>query len=198
MKTIKSYLPVFEGFYGSIFESDSAEDDVFENLEEDGIEIEYGGIEFHYKDYMDRVSTACIGSIEQYLKHDGFELTIDFEKVYSPREYNFSNDVIYCTYKLKNKEFKRFVDYCKENIKEFETYLDEKYSSRSGFHSFFSTESYMWFKEYLKEGSDKFERAFAGVLEFYLKNEGYTVFDMYDYCASECGYIDYELKNEMV
>jgi hypothetical protein len=48
----------------------------------------------------------------------------------------------------------------------------------------------------LKDVSDKFERAFAGILEFYLENEQYTIEDMLDDCSSETSYIDYELQNK--
>lgn len=195
MKTIESYLPVFPGFYGTQFESDIAEENTMYNLvEDDGLDITYDDINWDYKDYMERVAYGCISSVQNYLEHDGFSIEIDFEKVYSPREYNFGNDVAYCTYKVNDEDFNNLLDYLKANISEFKTYIDDKYSSRSGFISFFDTDLDTWFNEYLQEGSDKFERAFAGILEFYLTNEGYTDYEMADDCQDELSYIDYEIK----
>lgn len=197
MKTIESYLPIFPGFYSSIFDSEIAEENTMDNLiEEDGLNITYDNIDFNYKDYMDRVASAAIGSIETYLKHDGFSIGINFDEVYSPRQYNFGNDVINCTYEVNQEDFNSLIDYLKANISGFDAFVKEKYSSRSGFISFFNTDLDTWFNEYLKDDSDKFERAFAGILEFYLENEQYTIEDMLDDCSSETSYIDYELQNK--
>lgn len=175
MKTIKSYLPIFTGFYGTIFSSDFAEENELEELDKT-----YDEVEFDYEDYNTRVAESCINSVWNYLNLDGFTIDIEFEEVYSPREYNFGNDVIYCTYKVTDEDFNTLVEYCKENLSEFKTFLEDNYSSYPGFSSFFSTDAQKWFNEYLDEDSDKFERAFAGILEFYLENEGYSKDDMLD------------------
>ena len=193
MRKIKSYLPTFPGFYGSQFESDMAEENGLYNLEKDGVKIE--GIDWDYKEYMDRVAETAVGSVETYLEHDGFSIGIEFEKVYSPSFYNFENDVIYCTYSVPDEDFKRLIEYCEYNYKAFKLFLLENYASRSGFTSFFDTKPETWFDEYLEKDSDKFERAFVGILEFYLQEEGYTVDDMLSDCQEDCGYIDYELLN---
>ena len=196
MKKVESYLPCFPGFYGSLFESDMAEENELYNFEEDGIKIEdTRDIDWDIKDYMNRVSETAVGSVETYLKHDAFSIGIEFEKVYSPKFYNFENDSIYCTYSVPDEDFKRLIEYCKDNLSEFKTFLDDRFTSRSGFISFFSTEPNTWFDEYLEEDSDKFERAFTNILEFYLTEEGYTVDDMLSDCQEDCGYIDYELLN---
>jgi hypothetical protein len=199
MKTIESYLPIFPGFYNTIFDDDSAIDNAMQNIEEDleeGQSIDFVDIDWGHKDYMDRVANAAIGSIENYLRHDGFSIGINFDAVYSPREYNFGNDVINCTYDVNQEDFNSLIDYLKANISEFDAFVEEKYSSRSGFMSFFATDLDTWFNEYLKDDSDKFERAFAGLLEFYLENEQYTIENMLDDCSSETSYIDYEIKNK--
>jgi hypothetical protein len=193
MRKIKSYLPTFPGFAYTNFESDMAEENVLYNLEEDGVKIE--GIDWDYKEYMDRVAETAVGSVETYLEHDGFSIGIEFEIVYSPRFYNFENDSIYCTYSVPDEDFGRLLEYCNDNSSEFKTFLEDRFTSRSGFISFFSTEPNTWFNEYLEEDSDKFERAFTSMLEFYLQEEGYTVDDMLSDCQEDCGYIDYKLLN---
>jgi len=90
MKKVESYLPCFPGFYGSLFESDMAEENELYNFEEDGIKIEdTRDIDWDIKDYMNRVAETAVGSVETYLKHDGFSIGIEFEKVYSPRFLQF-------------------------------------------------------------------------------------------------------------
>ena len=196
MKKIKSYLPCFPGFYSTNFESDMAEESVLYNFEEDAVKIEdTRDIDWDIKGYRNRVAETAIGSVENYLKHDGFSIGIEFEKVYSPSFYNFENDSIYCTYSVPNEDFAKLIEYCKGDLSGFKTFLDDRFTSRSGFISFFSTEPNTWFDEYLVEDSDKFERAFTSMLEFYLQEEGYTVDDMLSDCQEDCGYIDYKLLN---
>jgi hypothetical protein len=191
---IKSYLPIFPGFYGSQFEFED-EERILEDLnEESEVEISYENIDFDYKEYHDRVAKRCCDEIENYLKHDYLDITITFEEVISPREYNFTNDYINCTYNLSDETFKTLIEYCKRELQEFTAFLIEKYSSRSGFISFFSTEPEIWFNEYLKEDDEKFIRAFAGILEFYLKNEAYNEYSLYCDIQEETSYIDYEIK----
>lgn len=191
MKTIKSYLPIFQGFYGSLFDSDQAEEMVLENED-----LQFDEVEFDFKEYRNRVAEKCVSSVWNFLKNDGFEIDIEFEEVYSPKFYNFTNDVINCTYKISDRDFNSLIYYCEFNLSEFKTFLEDNYSSYSGFISFFATEPKKWFNEYLKEDSDKFERAFAGILEFYLENEDYTVDDMLSDVQEELSYIDYKLLTE--
>jgi len=196
MKTIESYLPIFQGFYGTHFESDIAEENVMYNLEEDGENAKYQDIEFDYVDYRNRVAEKCISSIWNELKSNDLDIDIEFDAVYSPRFYNFENDVINCTYKVSNEDFEKIVKYCETNIEEFTEYLKENYSSYSGFHSFFDTEPNIWFRLYLDEDNNKFQRAFAGILKFLLENEGYTIDEMYNDAQEETSYIDYKLPTD--
>ena len=191
MKTIKSYLPTFVGFYETMFDSSQAEIYI---LEEEN--LEFDEVEFDFKEYRNRVAEKCVSSVWNFLKNDGFDIDIEFEEVYSPRQYNFTNDVINCTYKITDADFNRLLEYCKTNLSDFKTFLEDNYSSYSGFISFFTTEPKKWFNEYLKEDSDKFERAFAGILEFYLENEDYTVYDMLSDVQEELNIIDYKLLTE--
>lgn len=186
MKTIKSYLPVFQGFYGTNFESYNAEEIILENED-----LQFDDVEFDHKEYENRVAEKCVNSVWDFLKNDGFEIDIEFEEVYSPRFYNFSNDVINCTYKITDADFNKLLEYCKTNLSEFKTFLEDNYSSYLGFISFFDTEPKKWFNEYLKEDSDEFEKAFVGILEFYLENEDYEVDDMLSDVQEELGIIDY-------
>jgi hypothetical protein len=187
MKTIKSYLPIFQGFYNTHF-SCECDSDV---CEDEG--VLYDEVKFNYKDYQERVAHKCISSVWNYLRHSGFDINIEFEEVYSPRYYNYSNDDIYCIYTVNDEDFNDLIGYCKDNLSDFKTFLKGKYSSYSGFVSFFDTDPKTWFNEYLNEDDSKFIKVFAGILEFWLINEGYTVDEMIEDAQSEINYVDYKL-----
>lgn len=187
MKTIESYLPLFPGFYNTYFEYDNESDD----CEEEG--VLYEDIEWDYEGYRNNVAKGCVSSVSSFLP-EKWKIKIEFEKVYSPKFYNFDTDVIYCTYIISDESFNELIEYCKDNKDEFKLFLEDKYSSREGFVSFFKIKPKKWFNKYLVEGNKKFEKAFAGVMEFYLVNEGYTVYDMYEDTNEERSYIDYTVK----
>lgn len=188
MKTIESYLPIFTGYYNTLFDSELAEDMVIESEN-----LNFDSFEFDYKEYMDRVAEKCVSSVWNFLKNDGFEIDIIFDKVYSPRFYNYSNDSIYCDYKVSGNDINRLVQYCKDNLIEFKTFLEENYSSYDGFISFLDTDAEIWFKNYLNEDNRRFENAFIGILEFYLTNEGYSKDQMLDDVADETSFIEYKI-----
>jgi hypothetical protein len=186
---IESYISSFPGFYGSQFESDQAEEMVLDNEDE---KIDYNNVEFDYEEYRNRVAIAVIGAIENYLKHEGFEISIDFDEVYSPREYNFGNDIINCTYSVSKIDFNKLKEYIIENENDFKTFLEDNFSSFDRFISYFETEPKTWLNEYLNEQSNKFQRAFAEILRFYLENEGFTVDDLASEVQDELSYIEYK------
>lgn len=188
MKTIKSYLPVFNGFYNTWFDSDNAEDSVFEEND-----LNYENVEFDYEDYMNRVAEACVGAVENQLK-DLFNINIKYEGINSPKEYNFTNDSINVEYTLDTLD--EIFWYLKEYKTEFEEHLKERYTSRSGFSSFWSNKYDVWVNEYLND-EESLEHCLGSVLDFILSNEGYTDEDLYYNVIGETSYINYEIKSEI-
>lgn len=192
MMTIKSYLPIFQGFYGTLFECNAEEREI-ENYDElHGTKSTSDDFEFDYEDYNKRVAQECISSIWNFLKLDGFEIDVNFEGIHSPRFYNYTNDSINCIYLVNKVDLDNLVNYCKDNLTEFEEFLRENFTSDIGRYAYYSNNADVWFEEYLKTTSDDFEGAFAEILGFYLENEGYTVDDMVDDCQEEMGMIDYK------
>lgn len=181
---IESYLPVFPGFYGSIFEPDE-EQEIYNLSEDAGRDLDYDDIEWDYEDHSERVSEACADAIETYLKSEGFDITVTYQKLVSPKFYNYTNDSINVEYDLSEEVFNKLIEYCKEHLEEFEGYLEETYSSRPGFTSFYNTDADTWFDEYLSLDSDKITHGFGSLLEFIIGNEGYTYEDLYYDIAEE-------------
>ncbi len=136
MKTIKTWLPVFPGFYGTDFEAD--EDlEIFNIAEQRKLNdlpgLPYDAIKWDYDDYENEVAEAACQVIENDLEE--FLAEINFQKVSSPKEYNFGNDSIHITVDLNEQNELYIMQYLERHLKEFGEYLKDKYTSRSGFIS---------------------------------------------------------------
>jgi hypothetical protein len=185
---ILSFLPVFNGFYGTWFECNDEE-----NYIED--DFTFDDYIWDYKKYYNEVSENCVSIIETKLNELGFgSIKIKFDNLYSPREYNFTNDSINCTYTLNKTTLKNVYLYLKENKEAFEVYIKEHFTSYSGFSSFYSNDVNVW----LKQGELDVENdaVILGTLfDFILLNDGYTDSEMAD-DAKDGVYIYSEYKNK--
>ena len=96
---IETYLPMFPGFYGTIFEGDNEDDeisDINSQRKDKGMpEITYEDCEWNYPEYHVTVSEEVTESIQNKLK-EVLECRIIFhyQKLVSPKEYNFGNDAV--------------------------------------------------------------------------------------------------------
>lgn len=173
---IESFLPVFPGFYNTIFEADE------ESMIEDGKTSE--DYDWDYADYHNRVARACVGHIESELKDFGLKIT--FQALISPKFYNYTNDSINVEYSIRS--LKGIRDYLHLNSEAFQEYLTEHYTSRSGFHSFHSTDIEDW----VKNLDDEYK--FGSVLNFILHNENEDPQEtMHSWVSGEM-YVSGELK----
>lgn len=175
-KTIGSFLPVFPGFYETIFEAE--EDYILQNLEDDypDANFNYNDCEFDYADYHKTTSELCVDKVEAKLKELGFNISIKYEAIASPRYYNYSNDSIDVEFKCSIATRKQIIKYLKANKEKFAEYCEERFKSRSGFHSFFSYDVNDWLTEYQYE---KLSTTFGYMLDFILKNEDYDQLALY-------------------
>ena len=182
-------LPVFNGFYGTHFEC---------NCEENEIEAgkTYDDYDFDYEDYNERIAKACVSKVETKLKEVGFDCLITYQSIYSPREYNFTNDSVNVLIQYSKINLKNIIENIKENYStEFERHLDENFKSRSGFSSFFSHDPVKWYKKYLKSKHERFPTALYSLLEFYLEMNDYTDSNLaIDICDED--WINAKLKEE--
>ena len=164
---VKSWLPIFPGFYNTIFEYNSEDSDIdyFNELRQEkklaGI-VEFDNIEFDYDSYNNDIAKSCCNTLENELSK--FISKIEFENVSSPREYNFRNDSINCTYTLTNENFNNIKTFIKNHLKEFEIYLKNTYTNYDGFISFHSNNSNDWkiTKKLLKKNTHNI----GSILEF--------------------------------
>lgn len=179
---MKTYLPIFTGFYNTFF-SIYLEDKIEDELEH--LNKEYDDINFNYKEYENEVSINCCDIVSQYLKDEGFDNTIKFESLYSPKYYNYSNDSINIDIDIDLNQIK---DFLKDNKEAFNQYIKERYTSCSGFISHHSNN----YKDWINELNENEEHKIGACLEFILIELGYNSEDL-AYKSSECVYLDYEI-----
>lgn len=166
MKTIKTYLPLFSGFYGTIWESE-------EGAFCSEYECDYDDLIVDYDAYNKDVVLGIIDFVESNCE---FIKSITFENICSPKYYNFSNDSANVSIALKKREFKKYLN---DNKEALDNYLREHYTSRDGFWSSYGNSFEQW-----KEETDNFknlENHYLGsLLQFYFENEDITEYDAYE------------------
>jgi len=189
MKKIATYLPVFTGFYGTIFECDSEyleEDekrDILDNAgakdvpEEDFDEV----TDFDYSAWSKEYSENMVWAIHHKLESlvDGFQ-NIEFETLVSPKFYNFFNDSI--NVKIVLKSFKAFhawlMNYLDINKLQWKEYLENRYTGRDGYIPYYSNTIEGWKED--TENYTKLDGHYLGaILDFILQNEDYDIESLY-------------------
>lgn len=162
---VKIQIP-FSGFYESIHGGegsniDRALEDGFnydyETQEEKevpdiwGADYDYKAIELEY----------CKNYVEAF--GDKFELTLTFDEMTSPREYNFSTDRIFCLIPREQ------IDKIRKEVEKHEkysAYIKDRFTSYDGFMSFYSNDykDEEWTRETLDECQ------YEVLIEFWLDN----------------------------
>lgn len=171
MKTIKTFLPIFTGFYSTIFEPDGEDNEISDinsqrkakNLPE----IEFNDCNFNYDEYQKDISIAVTNYIEKELKDINVLSKINFEALSSPKEYNFSNDSINIEIELTKDNIEVIKKIISDNLDEYKQYLKDNYTSYDGFISFHPNTFKGWF-EITKGFNDYSDKGhyLGSVLEF--------------------------------
>ena len=149
MKTIKveTWLPVFPGFYNTIFEpqEENELEYIKDKREENNLtgEFDYDLVKFDYDQYYNDVAESCCNVIECELPAN-LITSILCQNVASPKEYNFRNDSINIEVKLTLRNMVNIRKYVNDNFDLFVKYLKNNYSSYSGFISFHSNNVNDW------------------------------------------------------
>lgn len=175
MKTIKTWLPLFPGFYNTIFEPDESNeiDYINSQREYNNLQpIDADLIEFDYESYENEVAKGCVEFVENILIDMNVIKEIKFESVVSPQYYNYSNDTINIEVEITEKNIREIQKLISENITDFKSYLKDKYTSRSGFIPHYSNDSNDWD---IKECLDHKHKAGAildFILSIYAEQEG--------------------------
>ncbi len=145
MKKVKTWLPVFPGFYGTMYEPD--EDNEMESIryarnENKLSEIPWDAIKFDYKAYENDVAKDCCQYFENNMKQ--YVNKVIFERINSPREYNFANDSIHIIVELSGENIKNIKSFLRQNKESFDSHIKKHYTGYDGFISHYSNDSSDW------------------------------------------------------
>jgi hypothetical protein len=182
---VKGWLPIFPGFYGTIFNSEGDEDQELYNLNEDRLRngldpVGWDACEWDYDEYNNRVASDCTDYICSELEKLGLISGYEFEKLVSPAYYNFSNDSINVMYKLDDNNFKNIHKYLLVYKELFEDYLKGRYTSYDGFISSYSNNVSEWLTESFKDDMVDSDHKLSSVFGFICENEGIDQEELYE------------------
>ncbi len=198
MKKIETYLPIFQGFYNTLFEAsgeDEEVNDINSQREAKGLEeIDFSDCKFDYEEYEKRVAEKCTEVIEWELNYIlDTKMVFNFQSVVSPREYNFTNDSI--NIEVETEDLNAIKDYLRENQENFGEYLRDIYTSRDGFNSFWTVNPLLWFT--MLDNEEKLNHVLGSVMNFILLNEDYEANDLHD-GLDGVNYITADNYNELI
>lgn len=140
-QSVETWLPVFSGFYSNSYWEENLDNEAEYFEDEYGYKGEQGYDGelwrfFDYKKWQDDIVKSFCDVLTEKLSE--FVKSIIFQKVVSPREYNFTNDagdVIIIA------NIKAIRDYIYANRSAYEKYLEDTYTGYDGFipsyHNFF-------------------------------------------------------------
>jgi len=186
MKKIDTYLPLFPGFYCTIFEPDETIeiDNIERQRAENGVNDLPDDFDFlqylDYEQYRNDTAESFNDALEAELVTLGFVSGMDFQEVISPKYYNFSNDSVNVEIKLSPENEKNIRKYLLDHKEEFERYIKERYTSRDGFISHYSNDSDDWLSFELDENG----HVLGTLLEFICGVEGISVDELYYFVES--------------
>lgn len=147
--TVKTWLPLFSGYYGTIWETDANEqneiDWINEERERKGLQpIEWDDCRFDYKNYYEKLSKAVCEYVSDWFIENRYVHKAKYEKLSSPREYNFANDSIHVEYTLTKKNTSVIKKYLNSHKEPFSEYVKANYTSYDGFISHYSNDLRDW------------------------------------------------------
>lgn len=173
---VETWLPCFDGFYGTLWEPD--EEYEMENVnsvrrEKGWKELDYDAFEFDYDSYRNDVVRGIIN--ELWNEFPQFVSDIDLQQIRSPRYYNFSNDAADIVVTLTEENRKNIGRYIARHKEAFQEYLRDHYTSRSGFISHYSP----WMEDFMEDKPLEHPHKLGSILQFIFQNEGMNTETLY-------------------
>jgi len=138
----------FDGFYESVYSwmiDDVLEREAEYRHEQENIpeteESDFWDIIDNHANYGDMEQVIVDSYVDIFASETG--LTLDLKEMVSPKEYNFTTDMIYCD--ISESDVKMMFDVSKaDKHKTLEYVIKERHTSRSGFISFYDNDIDKW------------------------------------------------------
>lgn len=175
-KKVSTWLPGFEGLYNSFWDDtgfeDSEIDDInYERKKKNLSPITWDDCQFDYSEYYRELSEGITHQVSGYLKDNGFISGYCYEKLVSPKAYNFSNDSINIDFYISKENEQNISEFLDHNQKEFKEYLKSHYTSYDGFYSHYSPDVSEWGINEALNHPHKAGAILDFILRLHLKNE---------------------------
>ena len=188
-----TWLPVFPGFYCTVFDSDYLSDYEIDYIKETYQPVELAECMVEnlydseastkfYREYQQSIAKQCVNIIWDNLKRLKYIDNIEFEELVSPREYNFANDSINIKVSFSEENINNIKVMIQEHQDEWKEFIKSRYTSRDGFISHHSndTEAEEWDIETALTDSHN-----AGaILEFLCQENNITDDYLYNFCEN--------------
>lgn len=200
--SFKTFAPIFNGFYETPFGinvddapmelaenlpySDSVKELLCEFFNENWLDC----IDEKYNDF-EKDSAVCVCEFLTDKLNEIFntDIKVKFEKVISPKYYNYANDSIDVEFECDVNEFmKELQQQIKKHFVSFDKYIKEHYTSYDGFMSFYSNNSADW----IKKEYDQHE--IGALIDFVLKVNYPQIYDELIYYVKENVYDTYYIS----
>ena len=181
-----TFAPLFPGFYNTVFEYSNEDEDIKDYNEREKTDYTYDNFTFDYKEYETRIAKAFVNRLEREL-NVFLSITIEFQEVISPKEYNFRNDSINIAVDL---ELSVLIELIRNRYNEAKQYFKSTYTSCSGFISSHSNDIQDWLNpEYILSEPEHRIGALLSALCFSEIDQDNIIY----WCDDE-SHIDFELK----
>ena len=142
LQKIETYLPIFSGFYNTIWQYDDESAIYFINQEREEKNlnnITWEHLEIDYPQYEEDIVKGLCDIIQDKLSD--YVEKIELQKIQSPKEYNFKNDSVDVIIIPKIENIQKFIY---DNKKKFKEYLKNRYTSYDGFISHYDNDMESW------------------------------------------------------
>ena len=144
MKQLQISIPNFYGFYESPLDISNYID----------AEDTYNYDDINWNEVNKKVSEKYFDlwkDQNEELLND-LSINIVYSHLDSPKFYNYRTDELICEITFDLEVFKnKVLGLVNESLESFKDFIKEKYSSRSGFHSFYPNDCEVWMTEYLTD-----------------------------------------------
>lgn len=136
----QTWLPIFPGFYGTLFEN------LLQDYDQYGEEIALeDALEEERREDVARKAVLFVDQVMRDLEFPGY-IGLEFERLWSPREYNFSNDEIQVTLEYDEETFALALnDVIHTNLEKFQRLIVGEFTNRPGFFSRYSNDLEDWY-----------------------------------------------------
>jgi len=156
-ETIETWLPVFSGFYYTIWDDidetciqyDLEHESEFREIYPELEKLPWNFIEENFRDCVQwgvgqvNIVKGICDEMPDFLNEivPGLVNSCQYQEIRRPREYNFTNDAVNVAFDINLTVLRKFIY---EHVNQLEDYLQKRYTSRDGFFSYYPNTIVDW------------------------------------------------------